>query len=172
EPRRTRDSNAIRIFINYRREDTEAAAGRLHDRLSLDFGNEHVFSDTDDIPAGTDFIEHLARQIDQCDVFLAVIGRGWVTAADAAGNQRLADAGDFVRREIHSALARGIPVIPVLVDGASMPCEDQMPASLSPLRRRQAVEIRNGQFAADAARLSGKVREAIELDRQADRRRM
>ncbi|MGE3712478.1 MAG: hypothetical protein AB7G35_22775, partial [Hyphomicrobiaceae bacterium] len=51
EPRRTRDSNAIRIFINYRREDTEAAAGRLHDRLSLDFGNEHVFIDTDDIPA-------------------------------------------------------------------------------------------------------------------------
>ena len=37
------------IFISYRREDTRADAGRLYDRLSEHFGDNHVFMDIEDI---------------------------------------------------------------------------------------------------------------------------
>jgi hypothetical protein len=149
-----------RIFINYRREDTEAAANWLHERLSVALGEDNVFIDTDDIPAGIDFVEHLRRQIESCDVFLAMIGRRWATLTDEAGRQRLADNDDFVRREIRAALRRDIPVIPVLVEGTPIPAEMQLPADLLPLRRRQSVELRSREFKADVERLIGKIREA------------
>ncbi len=158
---RPRPSSNGRIFINYRREDTEAAAGRLHDHLSAAFGGDNVFIDTDDIPAGVDYVEHLREQIEACDVFLAVIGRRWAQLTDASGIARLMDPRDLVRREIRSALSRGIPVIPVLVDGAQLPREDQLPVDLVPFRRRNFVEVRNSQFANDTERLAGKVRETI-----------
>lgn len=149
-----------RIFINYRREDTEAAANWLHERLSAVLGEDNVFIDTDDIPAGIDFVEHLRRQIESCDVFLAMIGRRWATLTDEAGRVRLIDEHDFVRREIRAALSRDIPVIPVLVEGTPIPTEMQLPADLLPLRRRQSVELRSREFRADVERLIAKIREA------------
>ena len=163
---RLRSDGAIRIFINYRREDTEAAANWLHEILSAQFGEDNVFIDTDDIPAGIDFVEFLRSQIDSCDVFLAMIGRGWATAADASGRTRLMSEADFVRREIRAALARGIPVIPVLVEGTPMPGEMQLPADILPLRRRQSVELRSREFRQDCERLVVKIREAHRLGRR------
>lgn len=149
-----------RIFINYRREDTEAAANWLHERLSSVLGEDNVFIDTDDIPAGIDFVEHLRRQIENCDVFLAMIGRRWATLTDESGRLRITDENDFVRREIRAALRRDIPVIPVLVEGTPIPTELQLPADLLPLRRRQSVELRSREFKADVERLIGKIRGA------------
>jgi hypothetical protein len=160
-----RSGGAMRIFINYRREDTEAAANWLHEKLSQQFGEENVFIDTDDIPAGIDFVEYLRGQIDSCDVFLAMMGRGWATATDAQGRSRLMSEQDFVRREIRAALARGIPVIPVLVDGTPMPGEMQLPADIMPLRRRQSVDLRLREFRQDVERLVVKIREAHRIGR-------
>lgn len=167
-PRQTQAGpRPIRVFVNYRREDTEAAAGRLHDKLSTMIGADNVFIDTDDIPAGLDFVEQLDRQIADCDVFLAMIGRRWASAIDSRGQLRLADEHDFVRREIRAALRRSIPVIPVLVDGTPMPSELELPADILPLRRRQAVELRNSQFTADTERLIIKINDTMRL--QAER---
>jgi hypothetical protein len=152
-----------RIFINYRREDTEAAANRLHDRLSLVFGGDNVFIDTDDIPAGLDFVEHLSEQIRVADVFLAIIGRRWADVTDARGHLRLIDDRDFVRSEIRHALARDIPVIPVLVDGARLPSEIELPADIRSLLRRQSVEVRASDFNADCGRLIGKIGDTLRL---------
>jgi hypothetical protein len=41
--------------------------------------------------------------------------------ADEHGNRRLDDPKDFVRIEIAAALQRNIPVIPILLDGATIP---------------------------------------------------
>ena len=160
-------SSAPRIFINYRREDTEAAANWLHELLSCELGEDNVFIDTDDIPAGIDFVEHLRRQIESCDVFLAMIGRRWATAADETGQLRLTDPDDFVRREIRAALKREIPVIPVLVESTPMPTELHLPIDLLALRRRQGVELRSRQFKDDVERLVAKIRETYRL-RQAE----
>lgn len=162
----SRAGNATRLFINYRREDTEAVANRLHERLSIDFGEDNVFIDTDDLPAGIDFEAVLRSQIESCDVFLAIIGRGWAGAADAHGHKRLGSESDFVRKEIRAALARGIPVIPVLVEGAPLPTELELPADLLPLRRRMAVEVRSREFRQDAERLVLKIREAVKVGQQ------
>ena len=57
-----------KIFINYRRGDDSAAAGRLYDRLEQEFDKDNLFMDVDAIGAGQDFVAVLERQVAQCDV--------------------------------------------------------------------------------------------------------
>jgi TIR domain len=152
---------AGRIFINYRRDDSSATAGRLNDRLALEFGRKSLFMDVDNMPAGVDFVAHLNTRVAACDVFLAVIGPHWLEAKDASGRRRLADPDDYVSIEIAAALQRDIRVIPVLVDGASVPSSDELPEPLKPLTRRHAIEVRNSHFGRDAEALAEKVREAL-----------
>lgn len=138
------------IFISYRREDSRHAAGRLHEPLGLAFGRDRVFMDVDAIEPGLDFVEVLNQKLAGCDVLLALIGPGWLDAADAGGQRRLDNPSDFVRLEIEAALRRNIRVIPVLLDDARLPDEESLPAALKPLVRRQAVKIAHERFAADA----------------------
>ncbi len=158
------NSKRLRVFINYRREDTEAIANWLHELLSQEFGSDNVFIDTDDIPAGIDFEAYLLAQIEACDVFLAVIGKGWAGAVDAKGQRRLSSDQDFVRKEIRAALARGVPVIPVLVEGAPIPTEGELPGDLQALPRRMAVELRSREFRQNVGRLATKIRETVQLE--------
>jgi formylglycine-generating enzyme required for sulfatase activity len=136
-------------------------AGRLHDRLAQIFGRDKLFMDVDHIPAGTDFVAHLNSQVAECDVVLVVIGPGWLGAKDESGERRLDNPDDFVAIEIAAALARNIRVIPVLVDGARMPKASQLPDSLKPLARRQAVDVRHSHFGHDAEALVARMREAL-----------
>src|SRR5262249_37431269 len=85
-----------RIFINYRRADSNAMAGRLHDRLAQTFGRKFLFMDVDHVPAGGDFVQYLHSQVAACRVFLAVIGRNWLDAKDDDGRRRLDNPDDFV----------------------------------------------------------------------------
>jgi tetratricopeptide (TPR) repeat protein len=152
---------ADKIFINYRRDDSIGMAGRLHDRLAQTFGRDRLFMDVDHIPVGADFVAHLNSQVAACEVVLVVIGRNWLRAKDKAGQRRLHQPDDFVAIEIAAALARDIRVIPVLVDGARMPKESELPDSLKPLARRQAVDVRHSHFGHDAEALVKRMREAL-----------
>src|SRR5262245_15565931 len=135
-----------RIFINYRRDDSTATAGRLHDRLAQSFGRNNLFMDVDHIPPGVDFVNHLNRQVAACDVFVAVIGPNWLDVGNEKGERRLDAPDNFVTIEIAAALVRDIRVIPVLVDGARMPKVGDLPESLKPLARRQAIDLRHTHF--------------------------
>ena len=150
-----------RIFINYRREDSTATAGRLHDRLGQSFGRKTLFMDVDHIPPGVDFVTHLNNQVAACDVFLTIIGPNWLNATNEKGERRLDATDDFVAIEIAAALARNIRVIPVLVDGARMPKAGDLPKSLKPLVRRQAIDLRHTHFGRDADALIEKISEAF-----------
>ena len=152
---------AGKIFINYRRDDSIGMAGRLHDRLAQTFGRDKLFMDVDHIPVGVDFVAHLNSQLAGCDVILVVIGPNWLDAKDESGGRRLDNPDDFVAIEIAAALARDIQVIPVLVDGARMPKASELPDSLKPLARRQAVEVRHAHFGHDAEALVARMREAL-----------
>src|SRR5579871_2253926 len=113
-----------KIFISYRREDSKHAVGRLHAALKRHVANpkRDIFIDIDNIPKGVDFLDHLDRQVAQCDVMLAVIGKDWLNAGGGLmGRRRLDDPKDFVRIEIASALKRGIPVVPVVLDDTPLP---------------------------------------------------
>ena len=105
-----------RIFINYRRQDSEGHVGRLYDHLTRHFAPDNIFMDVSSIEPGEDFVEVLEEAVAGCDVFLAVIGPQWATITDADGNRRLEQSDDFVRLEIASALRQDKLVIPVLVN--------------------------------------------------------
>ncbi len=132
-----------KIFISYRRSDSADVTGRIYDRLVAKFGREFIFKDVDSIPLGSDFKEHLARKVSECDVLLAVIGDSWLSALEEKGNNPSLSTRDFVRIEIQSALERNIPVIPLLVRGAKMPNEDDLPADLQKLVYRNGIPIRS-----------------------------
>ena len=86
------------IFISYRRDDAAGHAGRIYDQLSEDFGDAQVFMDVDAIDPGVDFMSRIESAVASADVFLAIVGRNWVTATDARGRRRLDDPNDYVRR--------------------------------------------------------------------------
>ena len=121
------------IFVSYRRQETSHLAGRLYDRLADRFGEGQVFIDVDPIEPGVDFAEEISRAVAICKVLLAVIGPNWLTAADEQGHRRLDDPDDIVRLEIEDALARDVRVIPILVEGAAMPGQRDLPESLAGL---------------------------------------
>lgn len=138
-----------RIFLSYRREDTAGHAGRLYDRLVERFGSEKVFMDLDAIRPGSDFTEAIERALDECDVFVALIGKHWLTCADPDGRRRLDNPGDFVRLELDAVLRRGITIIPLLVQDATMPDPTELPSSVSGLTRRQALELSDRHWRSD-----------------------
>lgn len=142
-----------RLFINYRRDDSLATAGRLYDRLSTVFGKENVFMDVDRIPIGDDFFQHITAQIAQCHVMIVVIGDKWVDLRDSNGLRRINDPSDVVALEIGTALARRIPILPVLVDEIKMPSPSELPANLKALLFRNAINIRNTNFKSDYFKL-------------------
>jgi len=138
------------IFVNYRRDDAPGVAGRLFDRLSMNFAQSEMFMDVDAMKPGLDFVKQLDEQVSKCSVMLAIIGPGWLNARDEKGRRRLDLPRDSVRVELASALKREIPVIPLLVNGTAMPSEDDLPDDLKPLANRHGLELRHSRFAADS----------------------
>jgi len=142
------------VFINYRRDDSAGWAGRLHERLVRSLPRRRVFIDIEDIEGGEAFARLLDAEVARCDVFLAVIGRRWLEPVGADGRRRIDDPNDFVRIEIASALRRdAVYVIPVLVDGATVPAADTLPEDMRALVERNAVEISRDNFDQDTRRL-------------------
>jgi hypothetical protein len=158
-----------KIFISYRRDDSGYEADRLFQALRKHVANpkRDLFLDTETLPAGVNFVEHLDRTLGECDVLLAIIGSRWLGAIDPkTGGRRLDNPKDFVRMEIALALKRGIPVAPVLLDGTTMPTAEELPEGLKELALRNGVEVRRRTFDADTERLiEGLALE--ELDRKA-----
>jgi hypothetical protein len=145
----SRGDHKTSIFISYRREDSKDIVGRIYDRLEAYFGREKVFLDIDKIPLGADFRERITHAVGQCGVLLVIIGEHWLEVRHGEGanqgQRRLDDPSDFVRIEIEAALTRDIPVIPVLVSGAKMPGEQQLPEGLKELAYRNAAEVGSGR---------------------------
>jgi hypothetical protein len=143
-----------RIFISYRRSDSQDATGRIHDHLDMYFGPNVTFRDIDRLHPGADFPEELNRALAQCALVVAIIGDQWLSAANKDGTRRLDDPKDFVRIELATALSRGIPVIPVLTGNAGMPGVEQLPPDLERLAFKQKIDIPSARgFARGAQQL-------------------
>lgn len=152
--RRAKDpSSELRIFVNYRREETSGHAGRLYDDLVERFGEGQVFMDVDTIQPGADFTEAVQEAVGACDAFVAVIGRQWLQVVDTRGRRRLDNPEDFVRLEIEAALDRNVRVIPALVQDSEMPPSDELPETLGALARRNALKLSDDRWRYDVSRL-------------------
>jgi hypothetical protein len=142
------------IFISYRRIDSKAYAGRLFDRLSQHFGADRVFMDIEGgIQRGEDFANALQHAVGSVDAMIILIGRQWLTCTGHDGRRRLDHPDDWVRQETAIALRRGILVLPVLVDGANMPDEADLPEDICALARRQASEISDTRWGYDVSQI-------------------
>jgi hypothetical protein len=129
------------------------------------FGNDTVFMDVAGIAPGRDFRKVIDEHVATCGVLLAVIGKTWLTAQNATGQRRLDDPTDFVRLETASALKRDIPVIPVLVQGASMPQAAQLPPDLAELAFRNGVELSHARWDSDIQLLIKALESYVEAGR-------
>ena len=145
-----KNSSYKKIFISYRVQDTAGETGRLVDDLKQSFADEQLFMDIENLEPGADFVETIEKSLDTCDVFLAVIGPHW---AGPSGVNRINDPNDWVRMEVSTALRRNIRVVPVLVDGAALPKQEDLPPDLHSLLRRQAIEISNKRWRYDTDQL-------------------
>jgi len=148
------------IFISYRREDSAGYAQAVYSRLAQHFSKDRIFMDVDTIAPGADFERAIETAVSECEVLVAVIGKRWM-GADATGVSRFENTKDYVRLELSTALDRDIRVIPVLVDGMTMPSEEILPVNLRPITRRHAIEISNTRFSFDVERLLTAIRQTV-----------
>ena len=138
-----------RLFVSYRRADSEASARGLFEALKSRYGERRVFLDTSDIPYGEDFRRAIRRRIAASDVMLVLIGKQWLSAANERG-PRLQQPDDPVRFEIETALANNeLRVVPITIDGAEPPSASALPPSISSLGVLNMARLRNETFDVD-----------------------
>ena len=131
-----------RIYLSYRRGSGASWARLLEHRLPEAIPNTRVLVDVDAIEPGQDFADVIRETVGSCAVLLALIGRQWATLTDSSGLRRLDHPDDSVRLEIQTAFERGVPVIPVLLDGAERPRQQELPPELHKLARLDAAVLK------------------------------
>lgn len=139
-----------RVFISYRRSDTQGEAGRLAELLERELGAGSVFRDVDGIAPGKAFERELERKLNESDIVLVLIGKRWLSEL---GTRVGRDEPDYVRLEVSAALDLDKRVIPVLLQGADMPVAADIGDDLRGLAKRHSISVRDESWRQDAARL-------------------
>lgn len=137
-----------RIFISYRRSDTQGYAGRLSDSLEAYFGGNRIFRDIKDIKGGSKYAKDIDEQMSSADAVIVLIGPNWLSVTNDDGKRRIDDPNDWVVQEIVTAIKLGIRVFPVLIDGTVLPRKNELPSNLAPILNFNAITIsdRNWDF--------------------------
>lgn len=143
----------MRIFVSYRRSDTQDFAGRLVDRLRTAPGVKDVFLDVAGIDPGENFEDRLTQALARCDLCLILIGALWRGERGPGMAARIDDPGDFVRLEVRQALQGRARIIPVLANTALMPAPEELPEDLRDLAKLNAVSVRHADFDRDVDHL-------------------
>lgn len=135
-----------KIFISYRRSDSEHMTDRLYDDLIAHFGRDSVFRDAQSIGGGQDFTHAIKNALEESSVLLIVIGQSWSETLKTRAEQR---EMDWVHFEIEAGLERHerdkLHIIPVRIDDAPFPDQQDLPKTLRPLARLNAVPLRTGR---------------------------
>jgi len=140
----------LKVFINYRHEDADAAALLLYDRLAPRFGAANIFLDFKTLELGTHWLEEIKAQGYGASVFLALIGRTWLGCLKDRQQAATGEPEDFVTLELENALRRWPgKIIPVLVGATTMPGDVQLPKPIRALAGYQGVPLRIPSFDED-----------------------
>ncbi|MGQ0841403.1 toll/interleukin-1 receptor domain-containing protein [Actinokineospora sp.] len=158
----------IKIFLNYRTSDAPYGAAMLDQALSDHFGSAAVFRASKSIPPGDRWEQAMMAAVRESSVLLAIMGKGWLDAADDNGRRKLDDPDDFVRREIRTAFEYGVQVVPVRLDTARVPA-GALPADIAELATCQDICVHYRRSDVDIAHLVAKLREKIPGLRAAQR---
>ena len=148
-----RGSKKLGLFICYRRSEGGGYAGLLYGELEERFKRRaRLFMDVTSVEYGADFVEKIEREIKASDFVIVIIDGRWLEARD--GKRRLDDPKDFVRFEIETAFKYGVGVMPVLVQGAKMPSEGELPETVKRLAKLNAFELSDSRREYDLDRLA------------------
>ena len=140
-----------KIFICYRRNDSQYATDSLYEHMARHFGKDNVFLDVGSIPFGVDFREYLHNQVAAHRVVLVVIGPQWARTMQERATQH----DDILRIEIENALKLKKMVIPVLVMDAEVPDFSSLPEAVQGLQFLQSARVRRyPDLEHDCARLA------------------
>lgn len=144
------------IFVSYRQADAPGHAGRLAERLVRQFGPGQVFKDLDSLILGEEYVAAIRAKLQRAFVMIVIIGPSWQSDA------RLQQPDDLHREEISTALQRGIEVVPVLVNGATMPNKEDLPDDLKELVGRQGLSLPETYWSAGVDRVVQHVESVLE----------
>lgn len=137
---------ASTVFVSYRRADAAAQAGRIVDALVEAVGAANVFIDVDSIRPGADFADAIYQGVVRADLVVVLIGRDWLQGESGL---RLFQVDDYVRIEIEVALRLCKTVVPVLINGATMPRTEQLPPNIARLAHRNPLGLSDSSFRRD-----------------------
>lgn len=130
----------MKVFVSYQRADTATAAHALGYALRL--GGHEAFVDTGSIGVGELYRQVIANEVATSQLMFALIGPSF----DA---RRLHEPASVVTYEWQRARFHGAAVVPIMVDTGTMPADEQLPAALRWLSRRNALGLRRASFSAD-----------------------
>ena len=145
----------FQVFISYKRGDAEIAAALVADKIDAAGGPGTAFLAPRSLTLGIDFNEAIHDALHRSAVLVAVIGPSWLRESAAGGRQLTPEerVARMVATEVQTAIDRGIPVVPILTEGAQLPSVDQLPASMSSLSRCQGLFLRTESIASDIDQL-------------------
>lgn len=146
-----------RIFICYRRGDVPQTSRAIYERLRRVY--DAVFLDTSGVAPGDEWPVTLREELLRATHLLVVIGDSWDT-------NRLANASDWVRKEISTALEHGKLVVPVLIDHAPLPDQEQLPGDIAKFIDCQAHRVRTGEFEAGIRELIREIPRPMRITRR------
>lgn len=140
-----------KIFISYRRADSNSESRQIYEALIERFGEKNIFRDKDRIPKGSDFRKTIEQYVFSSDEMLVLIGQKWLNIREDSdpSKRRLDNPEDFVRIEIDMGLRHVKHITPVVVQGAEMPSERVLPVRLAQLAFKNAYFLNPSTFDRD-----------------------
>jgi hypothetical protein len=143
----------IKIFISYRHADCYDMAHQIKDYLEEHLDSDAVFIDK---KLGNQPIGAVRTKVSESDILLVLIGEKWGKIWDDRKDE--ADE-DWVKAEIEMGLLTdGVLVIPVLVNGSSMPKIGQLPGIVQPIVGKIGAPVRETNFKEDMDNLLARIK--------------
>lgn len=128
------------VFISYQRADTLYVAHALG--YALRRAGHEAFVDTGSIGGGEIYPQKISRAISRANVVLALIGPKFKVT-------KLHEPTSVVTFEWRYAQYHGAAVVPVLVENAVMPKDDELPPELRGIAKRNAYPLRPSSLEPD-----------------------
>lgn len=141
-----------KIFMAYRQADDPGSVGRLFERLSADFGRWQLFLDIYSLRPGEDYTKQLDVALSRAELLIVVVGNNWLVPG-RDGKPRIGALDDTHRHELATAIQRGIPILPITIEGARMPASEDLPEDIAAFSKQQALAISHRHWHEDAQRL-------------------
>lgn len=147
-----------RIFISYRSSDGKKDAARLAADLNERYGDALVFYDKQDLVGGQSWRDAINATLGTQPVVLVLVTPDVLGALHPEGGRRIEREDDPIRNELLTAHRGGAVILPLLVEGMTMPPSHQWPACLHFFAEAHALALRTDDWPNDLQRIENDLR--------------